>query len=69
MTRPPARGRQPRRVRPVGARLLRFADVVRYTAPEHQARLVSHIVERVVVEGWEVVELRVRLETRRSSPK
>jgi hypothetical protein len=45
-------------------RLLPLADVLHGATPEHHARIVSHIVERVVIEGRDVLEMRVRFEAR-----
>ncbi len=45
-------------------RLLPLAETLRGTGPEHQAKIVAHVVERVVLAGGNVAEMRVRLEAR-----
>ncbi len=44
--------------------LVPLAETLRHAAPEHQARLIAHIVERVTVAAGEVAEVRVRMEAR-----
>ena len=44
--------------------LLPFAEIVRETTSDHRQRIIRHIVERVVIDGGDVVEIAVRLEAR-----
>ena len=44
--------------------LLPLGTLIQRTAPEHQAALIRHIVERVVIEAGEVRDIEPRLEAR-----
>ena len=44
--------------------LLPLGTLIRRTAPEHQAALIRHIIERVVIEAGEVRDIEPRLEAR-----
>ena len=44
--------------------LVPLAETLRHAEPEHQGRLIRHIVERVTVAAGEVTEVLVRMEAR-----